>query len=488
MSTENDINMDPNRSTLTSYTEGDVGVRNNDVYALLELGTTGLNRWGYDVYEEFLPTLRWPYAAKIYKEMSDNDATLGAVFYMMKQLIRKIEWKVVPGGNSMADMQAAEFVKECMDDMSTSWSDTISEVLSYFIYGWSFHEIVYKIRRGDSTNPSYKSKFNDGRVGWRKIPVRSQHTLYGWEFDPVDGDVVAMKQFAPPNYKLIDIPLTKGLLFRTEITRDNPEGRSLLRNAYRPWYFKKRIEEIEGIGIERDLAGLPTLTPPDGVDIWDTQNPAAVRLRTQAELIVKNVRRDKAEGVVIPFGWEFKLLSTAGTRQFDTNEIINRYDQRLAITMLADIVMLGADKVGSFALADVKKSLLSASLDTQTGNIAQIFNKYALPTLFKYNYFPGITKLPQILPSPVEMPSLKELGDFFRATGMKIDDDLELINFLRKIASIPEISAEKFKEIQAKRDQMRAQTGPGAQQRSNNAESAKENGATGNPAADKEVN
>ena len=31
----------------------------------------------------------------------------------------------------------------------------------------------------------------------------------------------------------------QALLFRTKSRKDNPEGRSILRNAYRPWYFKE---------------------------------------------------------------------------------------------------------------------------------------------------------------------------------------------------------------------------------------------------------
>ena len=62
-------------------------------------------------------------------------------------------------------------------------------------------------------------------------------------------------QLAPPSYKQVVIPMEKCLLFRTQTHKNNPEGRSILRNAYRSWYFKKRIEEIEGVGIERDLAG-----------------------------------------------------------------------------------------------------------------------------------------------------------------------------------------------------------------------------------------
>src|SRR5690606_26845233 len=119
-------------------------------------------------------------------------------------------------------------------------------------------------------------------VGWARIPSRSQHTLYGWQFAD-NGDIKGFIQQAPPKYETITIPLSKGLLFRTKIARDNPEGRSLLRNAYRPWYFKKRIEEIEGIGIERDLAGLPVLQAPEGLDLWSTEDPKMPMLRANAE-------------------------------------------------------------------------------------------------------------------------------------------------------------------------------------------------------------
>ena len=424
--------------------------RSYDKLAYLEVGSTGLNRWGENVVEEFLPQLQWPKAAKVYKEMSDNDPTIGAILYMTEQLVRRCDWKVKPASNSDADKAAAQFLEECMNDMSTTWDDTIAEILSFFIYGWSFHEVVYKIRKGpDQKDGKYRSKFSDGRIGWRKIPIRSQQTLEGWIFDEESGSIKAMVQVAPPHYQRVEIPLSKGLLFRTKVARDNPEGRSLLRNAYRPWYFKKRIEEIEGIGIERDLAGLPVLIPPEGTDLWSTDNPQANLLRQRAEAIVKSIRRDQNEGVVLSHGWDLKLLSTGGARQFDTNAIINRYDQRIAITLLADIVMLGADKVGSFALADVKKSLLSASLEAQVWNIANIFNKYAIPELFSMNYFPGITGLPHLEPSEIEMPDIKQLGDFFRATGMSLEDDYELDSYLRSVASMPQQTEEEFKARQA---------------------------------------
>lgn len=412
----------------------------------VELGTSGLSRWGTSVYEEFMPQLQYPSAARVYKEMSDNDPTIGAILYMTEQLIRKAGWTVAPGGKTDADKEAAEFLQSCMDDMSMSWANTISEILSMVIYGFSFHEIVYKVRKGpNQKNSKYRSKYDDGRIGWARIPVRSQHTMTGWIFAE-NGDIKAFEQQAPPNYGPVTIPLSKGLLFRTKVARDNPEGRSLLRNAYRPWYFKKRIEEIEGIGIERDLAGLPMLETPQGLDIWDPNNEEATRLRATAESLVRNIRRDRSEGVVLPGGWQLKLLSTGGSRQFDTNGIINRYDNRIAVTMLADIVMMGGDKVGSFALGEVKKSLLAASLEALIQHIADVFNTYAVPKLFQYNYFPGITDIPKIKPGEIETPDIKELAFLLRAGGLDATKDLPLMNLIRRLISLDPLEEEDFEE------------------------------------------
>lgn len=412
-----------------------------------QLGVSGLERFGGYVYEEFLPELRYPRAARIYKEMADNDPVVGAILFTAEMLIRKVHWCVEAASDSEEDKAAAEFLHQCMDDMSNSWASTINEILSMFTYGFSFHEVVYKVRRGPNEyNPKFRSKYNDGRIGWRKIAPRAQSTIHEWEFDE-EGDILAVVQMAPPLYNQVRIPLNKGLLFRTRVNRDNPEGKSLLRNAYRPWYFKKRIEEIEAIGIERDLAGLPTLTAPEGVDLWNDDIPNMSTLRANAESIVSNVRRDATEGLLLPHGWEFKLASTGGSRQFDTNAIINRYDNRIAITLLSDIVLLGGDKSGSFALADTKKSMLAAALEAQLQNIADVFNQYAVPNLFSVNHFPGITGVPKIVPGEVENPDIKELALLLRSMGLDISKDMELQNYLRKVASLPTLDAEEFSRI-----------------------------------------
>jgi len=410
--------------------------------SFLATGEVGLERQGGAIYEEFLTALVMPSCLKVYKEMSWNDSTIGAVLFVFEELARRSVWPVQAGGTKAVDAQAKEFIEECMNDMEYPWQNYITEILSKFVYGWSLHEIIFKIRRGYSRDLRYNSKYNDGKIAWRSMPGRSQHSWNNWVYDTA-GALSHFEQIIPSSGDIIQIPMSKCLLFRTRTDRGNPEGRSLLRNAYRAWIFKKNIEEIEAIGIERELAGLPMLTTPEGVDIWNTNDPRAVTLKTKAEQLIANVRRDKTSGILIPFGWDFNLIGSGGKRQIDTNAVLNRYDQRIAGTMLADIVMLGADKVGSFALADVKKSLLAVALEAQVQSIADVFNKHAIPKLLELNNFKGLTDYPKFVPSEIESPDINNLADFLtkmKDLGVTLFPDEKLETYLTASAGLPKDS------------------------------------------------
>lgn len=137
---------------------------------LQELGRTGLERMSGYVYEEFLPELQGQRAIQVYQEMSSNDPVVGSILHAIEMLIRQVEWRVEPAGQGLEDLEAAYFLESCLEDMEMTWEETIAEILSMLVYGWSYHEIVYKIRQGDSREAAYNSRYNDGRVGWRGFP------------------------------------------------------------------------------------------------------------------------------------------------------------------------------------------------------------------------------------------------------------------------------------------------------------------------------
>lgn len=206
-----------------------------------EIGRIGQKRYGGFFYEEFLKELQGRKGVETYREMADNDDVIGAILFAIEMLIRQTSWTIQPGGPEGADEEAAEFIESCMDDMQDTWTDTISEILSFLTYGWSYHEIVYKRRCGKNRDSRLNSKYDDGLIGWAKLPIRAQETLYQWEYDDND-NLTGMTQMPPPNFGLYTIPIDKALLFRTKSRKNNPEGRSVLRNAYRSWYFKRRIQ------------------------------------------------------------------------------------------------------------------------------------------------------------------------------------------------------------------------------------------------------
>lgn len=427
-----------------------------------EIGRVGQRRYGGVIYEEFLPELVGHRGIETFREMSENDDVIGAILYAIEMLVRQTEWNVEPGGSSAKDKEAAEFVRSCMDDMQNTWVDTISEILSFLTYGWSFHEIVYKRRMGNTKDTRTRSKFDDGLIGWAKIPIRAQETLYQWEYDDTD-NLVGMTQMPPPDFGLLTIPMDKAMLFRTKARKDNPEGRSILRNAYRSWYFKRRIQEIEGIGIERDLAGLPVIYAPEDLDIWNTEDENIARILAGLEEMVRQIRRDEKEGIVLPGGFKLELLSSGGTRQFDTNAIIDRYDTRIAMTVLADFIFLGHQQNGSWALSSDKTELFAMACGAYLDIIAETFNSQGIPNLIDINgdHFAGVTDYPKLNHGDIEDADIAKVSTFIKdmvGIGVLVPDD-GLEDYVRQIAKLPE-RTEDTRNIDDKRREQQNQNEP----------------------------
>lgn len=420
-----------------------------------ETGITGLRRAGGYVQEEFLPQLAGYRAIQVFREMKDNDPVVGAILYAIDKLVRQVPWRVQPASTRLEDQQAAKFLESCINDMSTSWEDTISEIMSMLAFGWSIHEIVYKKRNGPNRDSTKNSKYDDGAIGWRKLPIRAQETRQEWVFDE-RGGIQGMYQSAPPDYTLVLLPIEKSLLFRTTTAKNNPEGRSVLRNAYRSWYFKRRIEEIEAIGVERDLAGFPIMYVDPDIMRADAPGWKQTIFNDYKEAVV-NIRRDQQEGMVLPAIYDdnnnqlyrLELLSAGGGRQFDTNTIITRYDQRIATTVLADFILLGQANHGSYALSSDKTNLFALSVRTWLEIIKNVMNQHAVPRLFNVNGF-KVRRLPEFQYGEIETPPLTEIGTFIQqlaGAGAPLFPDGALENHLRKMANLPEKREEAMGEM-----------------------------------------
>ena len=204
----------------------------------VEIGVTGLLRTsgpaGY-VFDEFLAALSTYRAKQVYREMRDNDAVIGSMFFALEMILRRAEWRVeaAPGAKGK---QYGQFLEQCLEDCSHTWEDFVAECVSMFAFGFALFETVYKRRQGqdpgtetdadgDKTQkPS--SKYDDGLIGWRKFAPRAQESVLYWSWDK-QGGLQGAVQLAAPEYKTVSIPIERLLLFRTTSLKQNPEGRAL---------------------------------------------------------------------------------------------------------------------------------------------------------------------------------------------------------------------------------------------------------------------
>lgn len=395
--------------------------------------------------EDVLRQLRGERWYRIIREMTDTDPIVRAVMFTTEMMIRRVKWTIMPASKDPEDLAVAQFVDEAMfRDMDPDWEDTLSEILSFLPYGWSLLEVVYKRRNGEADSHAGSSHFNDGRIGWKSWSIRPQETLSEWVFTD-DGDVEAMVQIAPPHYRAVTIPIDKALLFRTTSRHGSPEGASILRSAYQPWYYKREIQKFEAIGIERDLAGVPVAGVPASIMAADAK-PNEKAVFEAVKQIVTNLRRNQQEGVVMPIAYdnngnklyELELLTSGGQRQINTDAVIQRYDARIAMSVLADFVMVGHESVGTYSMTESKMDLFMVALQSWVDSIASTINEQAIHRLLRYNGIP-VERSPRLTPGSIRPENLKEVGEYLnamsRAGALKVTPELQ--HYLMQIAGLP---------------------------------------------------
>lgn len=436
-------------------------------FRMSEIGSTGISLFAGVISEEKKIDLQWPYAPHTYKEMS-YDSAVSSALGIIEVLVKRAEWEVkVPEGADNQEIQnRADTLKGMMDDMERPWDEYIEEFLSYLVYGYSVNEIVFKRRRGKKSNTLYQSKYNDDVLGWAKLPSRSQHTIDRWIFDPDRNQFVGLRQNlnrintnsriylssnklrdkANPNERLI--PKKKYLHFRWNPKRDNPEGQSPLRNCYIPWRYKTLIEEYEAIGVSRDLGGLPVVQLPIEY-MADDASEDKKAIYEYFKNLVRNIHANESAGVIMPkfvdpetkedvFGFKLEGVN-GGSKNYDTNAIINRYENKILMSFFADILKMGQDSVGSFALSDNKNNLLAFMVESQLKLIANVLNNHLIPLTYEMNGWEITDEMPYFDYGDIEDSDLDAIGKYVQriVSVGAVETDKPMSDYLRGLLDLP---------------------------------------------------
>lgn len=473
------------------WTDGTPGFRPTMTPEILwkDMGSSGLRQYSGWIREEFLRALQGREAARVFREMRDNSATIGALMFAIHQTMRKIDWREEPPNDSGVQSKYTDFAHSLRFDMSETWEEFVVEALSMLEFGFAPHEIIYKRRNGKKQSAAYattgrvigasgnlkpelnvaddaSSKYDDGLIGVRRLPLRGQETILKWYFDP-NGQTTGFQQ-QPWVGPLIDIPIEKALIFRPMHYKSNPEGRSILRNSYRPYFFTKRIEEEEAILFER-MNGLPVVYVPqwllEQATLEGDAGAAAAASLEYYKRLVTNVRIDEQMGIVLPsdtyqnangytnirmYDFELKTPASSGLR-IDAEKVLGRYSLDILKTAMADFIDLGHQARGTQNLAVSKVDMFFQAISGWLYSMAAVLNRYLLPRVWALNGWNEDT-MPQYIPDLAQRIDLDVIGNFIlrlAQAGARLfpDDDLE--NYLRDAAGMPSLDEQvDYKPLQ----------------------------------------
>jgi len=393
-----------------------------------EIGRTGLAYWYGMVEERYLKDLYGADGIKVFDEMRRRDPTIRALLYATKVMARTVKWSVVPASTQPGDKEAAFFLETCLDDMSHTVSDAVDDILSMLAFGWHWAELCYKRRQGPGGKIA--SRYDDGRIGWRKWAPRKQSSWYKWEFDETGG-VVGMWQWPQPERggPAIFLPIEKSLLFTTEPDSGNPEGVSILEACYETWYFLKNLLPILGMGFERSFVGLPWFNWKERPDASD---------KAAVEELGKGLRQGSKAYVSLPPSVEGELKSVANPVAGDVLATIQYFRILILQAALADYINLGTGTTGSRALGQTKLDFFLMAVNGWLDKIETALNRFAVPRLFGFNEFPALSAYPQIEHTVISRPDLGELGSFVQAIASFLPLSATDHAWLRVQAGMPE--------------------------------------------------
>ena len=443
------------------------------------LGVGGTNTYNGEIRaDEFLRELKGKKAIKKFREMRDNDSVIGAVMYATEQVLRDVDYKVVPSDDSDAAKKEAQFIVEVLQDMDHTLDDHISEALSSLSFGFAIFEVVYKRRQGPAQkDPKKKSKYSDGRLGVRKIASRAQWTINRFEVDEQTGDVLGV--FQDRSFKVGSknnnyIPSWKLLHYRTVTTNNDPSGRSILRNAYKSYTFLNNLQSIEAIAVERELHGVPIgRMPAEYLATNATDEQKA--LKAQFERILRDLKMNEQGYALLPSDlyvntngepttqrlMDVELITSNGSRNIDIDPIIKRYQHDIARSVMAEFLMLGTSDRGSYALSKSKTDLFLKSLESYINSIYDVVNKQLVERLWELNGL-DYSLMPKIVPGDVAPHDLKELGSYLRnlnGADISLADQMDIVDALLDNAELPKLDREVYqqsREVAAAMDRARA--------------------------------
>lgn len=382
---------------------------------------------------------------KTYSEMLANVSIVAAGVRYFLNLTAKQDWSFAPS-EADTDGRYAELAEAILtDDPRTPWHRIVRRAGMYRFYGFSVQEWTARKRP-------------DGVITFADVAPRAQRTIERWDTDDA-GDVLGMMQRSPQTQEEIYLPRGKVLYMVDDTLSDSPEGLGLFRHLVAPAQRLKRYEQLEGVGFETDLRGVPVGRGPftqlaqmvqDGTI---TQKDREAIERPIRDFIKNHVKGPKLgllldsqpyvseDDAARPSGtpqWSMELLKAGSTSLPELHASISRVNREMARVLGVEQLLLGEDSAGSFALSKDKTNSFFLLVDGTLRELAETVRTDLLWTAWQLNGWPEDT-MPDISIEAVRFQDVEQVTAALRdmaTAGAVLEPDDPAIGEVRDLLGL----------------------------------------------------
>lgn len=428
------------------------------------IGRSGtVNSRGFIEDREFNNRLRWPLNLDEYDKMRRTDPTIQWMLRLVSTPIRAALWSIEPPDNpTPEEMEATCFARHAIfEEMDGGWDEHLRQLLTYLDFGHSVFERSAEMREVEFDVDPEEAGDDPLHVEREAFVLaaldpRLQRTIQRWEIDPNETKrLVQIKQWLADGHtpSVTEIDADRLVIYVHDKEGDDWRGVSLLRSAWKSWFTKSELQNLEAIAFERS-AGFPVVYPPSDASDDDL---------TSVEEMLKKVKQGEnvwalmpgpkqktgrgVEGEAEAWLMEDLAINASGGQATDYGAAIGRYDLEMAKNVMASFMELGQKEVGARATADVQQDPYYQALTAHVGYIEDTFSEAVLRPLIDWNY--TLNRYPRLVCSKLQAKNAEVIAAAIKglveAGVMQPDEPLE--DFVRDLLDAPDADPDYEEEV-----------------------------------------
>lgn len=317
---------------------------------------------------------------RTYLKMVRDDASTRVSLRAGKAPVLGAEYFIEPYSADPMDLAIQEFVEfNLFSGMTTPWIYVLSQILQMYESKRTVFETVWEQREWAprKTNAAANRK---QYTMLRKLAFRPPATVAKVNYDDNGGPIEIVQNAIDKdgNSKEVKIPINKAIVFVFDQQGGALEGMSILRSAYKHWWYKNRLYNIDSIQKERHGIGIPDIEISPGA----SQKDIAL-----AHELGQNLRTNEKAYIVRPPTISVGFAQTHG-QLVDVLKSAEHHDTAIMKNIMVQFLNMGATSEGggSRAAGASQMDMFLKAMRYVANSICDCINMFLIPNLVAYNF------------------------------------------------------------------------------------------------------